>query len=62
MENFYQKLKRSPMERHTQTHGNYTKYFDGHRHLSQLEESECMLTYNKDGVTKEFLKGTTRVL
>ena len=33
--------KRSQIERHTQTHGNYSQYFDGHRRLSQSEESKC---------------------
>ena len=36
-ENSYQKLKRSPEERHMQTHGNLFKMFDGHRRLSQSE-------------------------
>ena len=36
-ENFYQKLKRSLEERHTQTQGNLFEYFDGYRHLSQSE-------------------------
>jgi hypothetical protein len=44
-----------------QTHGNL-KYFDGHRRLSQSEESEYMWTHDKDGVTREFLEGATRGL
>ena len=40
--NSYQKLKRSPMERHMQTTETYSKYFEGHRRLCQSEESECM--------------------
>ena len=38
------------------------KYFDGHRRLSQSEECECIRIHDKDGVTREFLKGTTRGL
>jgi hypothetical protein len=40
----------------------YSKYFDGHRRLSQSEESECMWTHDKNGITREFLKGATRGL
>ena len=54
-EKSYQKLKRSPEEWHTQTPETYSKYFDGHRHLSQSEESECMWTHDEDGVTREWL-------
>ena len=32
----------------------YLKYFDVQRRLSQSEESECMWTHDKDGVTREF--------
>ena len=35
----------------------YSKYFDDHRYFSQSEESKCMVTHGKGGVTKEFLKG-----
>jgi len=45
--------------KHTET---YLKYFDGHKRLSQSEENESMWTHNKDGVTREFLKGATRGL
>ena len=38
-ENSYQKLMRSQQDRHMETE---SKYFDGHGHLSQSEESECM--------------------
>ena len=38
-ENSYQKLKRSPEDRHTETK---LKYFDGHCRPSQSEQSECM--------------------
>ena len=34
-----------------------SKYFNGHRHLSQSEDSEFMWKHDKDGVTREFLKG-----
>ena len=37
-----------------------SKYFDGHSRLSQSEENECMRTHDKDGITREFLKGATR--
>ena len=52
-ENSYQKL-RSPEERHTETHGKYSKYFDGHRSLSQSAVSECTWTHNKDGTTRDY--------
>ena len=42
--------ERSLKERHTQTK---SKYFAGHRRLSQSEESECMWTHNKDDVTRD---------
>ena len=38
------------------------KYFDGHRRLSQSEESEYMRTHDKGGITRKFLKGATRGL
>ena len=41
-ENSYQKLKRSLLDRHTKTHGNLNKFFDGHGRLSQSTESEHM--------------------
>jgi hypothetical protein len=41
-ENSYQKLKRSPMERHTQTN-------DGHRCLYQSEEGECIFNVTNKG-------------
>jgi hypothetical protein len=46
-ENSHQKLKRS-LEQSTSKHTeNYLRYFNGHRHLSQSEESECMwIHYN----------------
>ena len=31
-----------------------SKYFDRHGRLSQSEESECMWTHDKDGVTRFF--------
>ena len=34
----------------------YSKYFDGHRRLSQSEESEYMWTHDKDGDIREFFK------
>ena len=39
----------------------YSKYFNGHRSLSQSEENKCMWTHGKDGIKREFLKGATRV-
>ena len=47
---------------HTTHMETYSKYFDGHRCLSQSEESECKWTHGKDGITREFLKGATRGL
>ena len=44
----YQKMKRSPEERHTET---YLICFNDHRCLSQSEESKCMWTHGKDGAT-----------
>jgi hypothetical protein len=38
----YEKLKRSPIKRHTQTETD-SKYLDGHRRLSQSEESKRRL-------------------
>ena len=37
-----------------------SRYFDWHGHLSQLEESKCLWTHDKNGVTREFTKGATR--
>ena len=42
-ENSYQKLKRSPEERHMETK---SIYFDCHRRLSQSLESECNSNVN----------------
>jgi hypothetical protein len=39
-----------------------SKYFDGHGHLSQSEESKCLSTHDRDGVTREFMKGATKGL
>ena len=38
----------------------YSKYFDGHKCLSQSEESNW--THGKDSITREFLEGATRRL
>ena len=49
--NLTKKTKRSPEERHTQTHGSLIeKRFDNHRCLSRSEESKCMWTHYKDGI------------
>ena len=50
---------RKGTRKHTET---WLKYFDGHSCFSQSEENECMWTHDKDGVTREFLKGATRGL
>ena len=50
-------MQRSLQDRHTET---WSKYFDRHGRLSQSEESECMLTHDKDGIARGFLKGATR--
>ena len=41
-ESLTEKIKRSPDERHTKTHGSLTDTFDNHRCLSQSEESKCI--------------------
>ena len=56
-ENSYQKLKRSPKDRHTET---VSRYFDRHGRLFQSEKSKCLRTHDKDGITREFTKGATR--
>ena len=58
-ENSYQKLKRSPRDRHTKT---VSRYFDRHSRLYQSEESKCLWTHDKDGITREFMKDATRGL
>jgi hypothetical protein len=49
------KVMRSLVE-YTQTHGNL-RYFGNHRCLSQSEESNCMWTHGKNGITRVFMKG-----
>ena len=44
----WRNLWRKGTHKHTET---YSKYFNGHRCLSQSEESECMWTLGKYGVT-----------
>ena len=44
-------LRRKGTHEHTETS---SKYFHGHRRLSQSEESELMCTHGKDGVTRVF--------
>ena len=56
-ENSYQKLKRSPKDRHTQT---VLRYFDWHGRLSQSDESKCLWIHDQDGIVREFTKGATR--
>ena len=57
-ENSYQKLNlwRKGTHKHMET---YLKYFDGHRCLSQSEESKCMWLPGKDCIRRGFLKGAT---
>ena len=50
---------RTGTRKHTES---VSKYFDGHGCLSQSEESKCLWTHDKDGVTREFMKGATRGL
>ena len=50
-EKFYRKMKKSPEENHTQTHGNLFDIFGDHRCLSESEMSKCMRKHGKDGVT-----------
>ena len=45
--------------KHTKTK---SKYFDGHGRLSQPEDSKCTSTHDKEGVTREFMKGAIRGL
>ena len=52
-------LWRKGTHKHT---GTYLKYFDGHKRLSQSEESKCMWIDGKDGVTREFLIDAIRGL
>ena len=54
-ENSYQKwrdLQGKGTHKHMEM---YLKYYDGHRLLSQSEESGCMWTQDKDGVTRELM-------
>ena len=59
-ENSYQELKRSQNDRHTHME-TVSRYFDWHGRLSQSKESKCLWTHDKDGVTREFTKGATRL-
>ena len=43
--------KRTGTHKHMET---VSRYFDGHRHFSQSEESECMWTHDKGGITRVF--------
>ena len=46
------KIEEITVDRHMNTHTETkSKYFDGHGHPSQSEESECMWTHDKDGIT-----------
>ena len=56
---YYEELKRSQKDRHTET---VSRYFDWHGSLSQSKESKCLWTHDKDGITREFMKGATRGL
>ena len=49
--------QRTGTHKHTET---VSRYFDRHGRLSQSEQSKCLWTHNKDGVTGEFTKGATR--
>ena len=42
------KLRESPGEKHTQTHG---RLIDNHKCLSWSEESKCIWTHGKDSAT-----------
>ena len=37
-----------------------SRYFDRHGCLFQTEESKCLRTHDKEGVTREFTKGAIR--
>ena len=50
---------RTGTHKHTET---VSRFFDRHGYLSQSEESKCLWTHDKDGVTREFTKGATRGL
>ena len=54
-ENSYQKLKRYPEERHTQTHGNLYKIF-------WWSQTSFSIRIEKDGITREILKSAIRGL
>ena len=45
--------------KHTET---ASKYFDGHGRLSQSKKRKCLWTHDKNGITREFMKGATRGL
>ena len=50
------KIEEITVDRHTNTHmEKKSKYFDGHVHPSQSEESKCMWAHDKDGVTRSVL-------
>ena len=51
-ENSYQKLKRSPEERHTHTHGNLIKIFC-HRCLSQSKENQNVCEHTTKMASQE---------
>ena len=46
--------RRTGIHKQTET---ISRYFDRHGHLFQSEESKCLWTHDKDGVTREFTKG-----
>ena len=61
-ENSYQNLKISwwtDTRKHTETK---SKYFDWHGRLSQSEESKCLWTHDKDGITGEFMNGWREII
>ena len=51
--------RRTGTHKHTET---VSRYFDRHGRLSQSEESKCLWTHDKDGITREFTKGYTVIL
>ena len=49
---------RTGTRKHTET---WSKYFDGHGHLSQSEESKFLWTHDKDGVTSHLCRVFTNI-
>ena len=51
--------QRTGTHKHTKT---VSRYFDRHDRDYQSEESKCLWTHHKDGITRKVIKGATRGL